>query len=131
MGLKINNFQDERGFTSNKYVKIDSLHNMGEVQRGQIVLNCTEWFDTDARTRELPPVASNKVYIIKDGLITNANSLIEACYPLFKQHLLSLGLDVEDDMNNYQDEINAKKEEELQQIESEATEEPQTVKRLK
>lgn len=118
MGLKIKNFQDERGFTSNKYVKIDSLHNMGEVQNNQIVLNCSEWYNTEARQKELPPTASNKVYIIKDGLITNANSLIEACYPLFKQYLLDLGLDVEDDMNNYQNEINTKKEEEQKQHQS-------------
>lgn len=130
MGLKIKNFQDERGFTSDKYVKIDSLHNMGEVQNKQIVLNCSEWYNTEARQNELPPTASNKVYIIKDGTITNANSLIEACYPLFKQHLLDLDLDVEDDMNNYQEEINAKKEKEQEQIKSEITEEPQTIKRL-
>lgn len=101
MGLKIKNFQDERGFTSDKYVKIDSLHNMGEVQKGQIVLNCSEWYNTEARKNGLESTASNKVYIIKDGTITNANSLIEACYPLFKQHLLDLGLDVEDDMNKF------------------------------
>lgn len=130
MGLKIKNFQDERGFTSDKYVKIDSLHNMGEAQKGQIVLNCSEWYNTEARKNGLESTASNKVYIIKDGTITNANSLIEACYPLFKQHLLDLGLDVEDDMNNYQEEINTKKEKEQEQIKSEITEEPQTIKRL-
>lgn len=108
MGLTIKNFKDERGFTSNKYVKIDSLHNMGEVQKGQIVLNCTEWFDINARQNELPPTASNKVYIIKDGLITNAFSLIEACYPLFKKHLIDLGLDVEDDLNNYGEQLQKK-----------------------
>lgn len=106
MGLKIKNFQDERGFTSDKYVKIDSLHNMGEVQNNQIVLNCSEWYSSEARKNGLDATALNKVYIIKDGTITSASSLIQGVYPLFKQHLINLGLDVEDDMNNYQDEIN-------------------------
>lgn len=106
MAIIIKNYKNDKGITSNLYVKIDSLHNMGEAQNKQVVLNTTQWLDTNARTdSKIEQLYSNKVFIVKDRPIKATDNLINAGYQLLKEHLKEQGYTVEDDMNNYGEDM--------------------------
>lgn len=111
MGLKIKNYKNDKGFTSDLYVKVDSLHNMGEAVKGQVVLNTTQWVNADARAGgNIQPIYSNKVYIVKDRPIKAAENLINVGYQLLKADLEEKGYTVEDDLNTYGEDMKAKAE---------------------
>lgn len=114
MGLKIKNYKNDKGFTSDLYVKVDSLHNMGEANKGQVVLNTTQWVNADVRADgNIQPVYSNKVYIVKDIAIQSTTNLINAGYQLLKADLVEKGYTVEDDLNTYGEDMKAKAEAEM------------------
>lgn len=117
MAIIIKNYKNDKGFTSDIYTKIDSLHNMGEAQNKQVVLNTTQWLDTNARTDStIQPLYSNKVFIVKDRPIKATDNLINAGYQLLKEHLKEQGYTVEDDMNNYGEDMK------VEQAENDGTE---------
>lgn len=119
MGLKIKNYSNDKGFSSDLYIKVDSLHNMGEADRGQVVLNTTQWINVDARAdSNIQPIYSNKVYIVKDRAIQATTNLINAGYQLLKADLQEKGLTVEDDLNTYGEDMKAQ----AGQIENDKTE---------
>lgn len=102
MGLILKNFETEQGIMTNKYVKIDSLHNMGEVDK--IVLNCSEYYNVKARKENKEPMKANVVYFIPDCKLSG-NSIIDAVYPLLKADLEKQGYEVLDDNNCYAEEL--------------------------
>lgn len=111
MGLKIKNYTNDKGFTSDLYVKVDSLHNMGEAAKGQVVLNTTQWVNADARADgNIQPIYSNKVYIVKDRAIQSTTNLINVGYQLLKADLVEKGYTVEDDLNTYGEDMKAEQE---------------------
>ena len=106
MGLIIKNFETETGIVTDKYIKIDSLHNMGEL--GNIVLNCSEYYNVVARQNNKEPMRANVVYFIPDNnIIGNGNTIIDAVYPNLKIYLQEKGFTVEDDLNNYNEDFSA------------------------
>lgn len=108
MGLKIKNYTNDKGFSSDLYIKVDSLHNMGEAQRGQVVLNTTQWVNADARADgKIEPLYSNKVFIVKDRPIKATENLINVGYQLLKADLEEKGFTVEDDLNTYGEDMQA------------------------
>lgn len=111
MGLKIKNYTNDKGFTSDLYVKVDSLHNMGEAEKGQVVLNTTQWVNTDARADgTIQPLYSNKIFIVKDRAIKATENLINVGYQLLKADLEEKGFTVEDDLNTYGEDMKAEQE---------------------
>lgn len=111
MGLKIKNYQNDKGITSDLYVKVDSLHNMGEAQNKQVVLNTTQWVNSEARADgKIEPLYSNKVFIVKDRPIKATENLINVGYQLLKADLEEKGFTVEDDLNTYGEDIQAEQE---------------------
>lgn len=126
MAIIIKNFKNDKGFTSDLYVKVDSLHNMGEVDKGQVVLNTTQWVNADARADgNIQPIYSNKVYIVKDRAIKATTNLINAGYQLLKDDLTEKGYTIEDDLNTYGEDLKAEQlaqQEQLSQAENDGTE---------
>lgn len=126
MGLKIKNYTNDKGFSSDLYIKIDSLHNMGEAEKGQVVLNTTQWVNTDARADgTIQPLYSNKVFIVKDRAIKATENLINVGYQLLKADLEEKGFTVEDDLNTYGEDMKAEQlaqQEQLSQAENDGTE---------
>lgn len=123
MGLKINNYKNDKGFTSDLYVKVDSLHNMGEAAKGQVVLNTTQWVNADARADgKIEPLYSNKVFIVKDRPIQSTDNIINAGYQLLKADLQEKGYTVEDDLNTYGEDIQAEQELAQAQAQNDGTE---------
>lgn len=122
MGLKIKNYTNDKGFSSDLYIKVDSLHNMGEAVKGQVVLNTTQWVNADARADgKIEPLYSNKVFIVKDRPIKATENLINVGYQLLKADLEEKGFTVEDDLNTYGEDMKA---EQLSQQEAQ-TERPE------
>lgn len=108
MAIIIKNYKNDKGFTSDLYVKVDSLHNMGEANKGQVVLNTTQWVNADARADgNIQPIYSNKVYIVKDIAIQSTTNLINVGYQLLKADLVEKGYTVEDDLNTYGEDLKA------------------------
>lgn len=120
MAIIIKNYKNDKGFTSDLYVKVDSLHNMGEADKGQVVLNTTQWVNTDARADgTIQPLYSNKVFIVKDRPIQSTDNIINAGYQLLKADLQEKGHTVEDDLNTYSEDMKAKAEAEAEMINGE------------
>lgn len=108
MALILKNYKNDTGFTSDLYVKVDSLHNMGEAEKGQVVLNTTQWVNADARADgTTQPIYSNKVIIVKDIAIQSTTNLINVGYQLLKADLTEKGYTVEDDLNTYGEDLKA------------------------
>ncbi|MCI6475325.1 MAG: hypothetical protein MSA07_06470 [Mucispirillum sp.] len=120
MAIIIKNYKNDKGFTSDLYVKVDSLHNMGEANKGQVVLNTTQWVNADARADgNIQPIYSNKVYIVKDRAIQSTTNLINVGYQLLKADLVEKGYTVEDDLNTYGEDLKAEQLAQQEQLSQE------------
>lgn len=114
MALILKKYTNDKGITSDLYIKVDSLHNIGEAVKGQVVLNTTQWVNADARADgNIQPIYSNKVYIVKDRPIKAAENLINVGYQLLKADLEEKGFTVEDNLNTYGEDMKAKAEAEM------------------
>lgn len=123
MALIFKNYTNDKGFSSDLYIKIDSLHNMGEAVKGQVVLNTTQWVNADARADgKIEPLYSNKVFIVKDRPIKATENLINVGYQLLKADLQEKGFTVEDDLNTYGEDIQAEQELAQAQAQNDGTE---------
>lgn len=104
MGLIIKNYKNTEGYISDRYIKISSIRaGMGE--NNKISCCCDEWYNNTAREENKKYVVANKYYHIPDSNIQSSDNLINAVYPLFKEYLINLGYEVEDDTNNYSEII--------------------------
>lgn len=101
MGIIIKNYQNEIGFTSDKYIKIDSVR-AGMGSNNKIDCCCTEWANTLARSNNNQYIKANVYYHIPDkDIVLKGGTLIEGVYPAFKKYFESLGYTVLDDTNTY------------------------------
>lgn len=123
MGIIIKNYNNEMGFTSDKYVKIDSIRaGMGEDNK--ITCTCTEWANSQTRAENKQYIKANVNYHIPDGAVSGDN-VIHSVYPLLKSYFQNQGYTVEDDTNTYGEDLKAEQEAKMTaqaQVENDGTE---------
>lgn len=114
MAIIIKQKEIAKGVKADVYIRIDSVRaGMGE--DGKITCSCGEWIGLESRAVGELEYKANVLYHIPDENISITNgSLIEAVYPAFKRFFESQGYEVVDDLNNYEAELQAKREAEMQ-----------------
>lgn len=110
MAIIIKQKEIAKNVKADVYVKIDSVR-AGLGENNKITCSCGEWIDTESRASGEAEYKANVPYHIPDENVSITNgSLIEAVYPAFKRFFENQGYEVVDDLNNYEAELQAKRE---------------------